>query len=93
MGDNGNAIVESLPEKEAPREDVQHRILITFADNHGISGAKFDIQGVTPEQIAVASYHLMRSANQLSDAMMLQAARERGEVDRVMAELRKGKRS
>lgn len=82
--------VEKIGEKDAPAQAAPHRILITFTSDHEINGMKVEIVDVTPEQCAVASYHMMRSANQLSDAAMLQAARERGEVDRVMAELRKG---
>jgi len=84
---------EAITEREAAKPDAPHRIVVTFTDNHSISGAKFDIVDVTPEQIAIAVFHLMRSANQISDAMMLQAARERGEVDRVMRELQKGGRA
>lgn len=78
------------PIEESPDTKAPHRVVITFPTDREINGMRVEIIGVTPEQCAVASYHLMRSANQLSDAMMLQAARERGEVDRVMAELRKG---
>lgn len=83
------AVADPLDAKDVEPQ-AAHRILITFANDHEINGMKVEIMDVTPEQCAVASYHLMRSANQLSDAKMLQAARERGEVDRVMRELRKG---
>jgi hypothetical protein len=85
--------IETIPAKEAPTTAAPHRIVITFASDHELDGMKVEIHDVTPEQCAVASYHLMRSANQLSDAAMLAAARDRGEVDRIRRELTKGGRA
>ena len=85
--------VESIPATDAPTTVAPHRILITFASDQELDGMKVEIMDVTPEQCAVASYHLMRSANQLSDAAMLNAARERGEIKRIRRELSGGKMS
>lgn len=85
---NGTAPIEAA---DAPTQAAAHRIVVTFPTDHELNGMKVEIVDVTPEQVAVAAFHLTRSANQLADAMMLQAARERGEVDAVMRELRAGK--
>lgn len=91
---NGNAsIVEAIPVADAPKLDAPHRILISFSTDHEINGMKVELVDVTPEQVAVACYHLMRSANQLTDVMMLGAARDRAEVERIRRELQGGKRS
>lgn len=87
MDSNGKSTIEPIGAEEAPKLDAPHRIVISFPTDHEINGMKVEIIGVTPEQCAVASYHLMRSANQLSDAMMLQTAHERAEVERVRREL------
>jgi hypothetical protein len=87
---NSAAVVEPLDEADAPAPEAKHHILFTFPTDHELNGMKAEIMNVTPEQCAVAAYHLLRSANQLSDAIMLHAARERGEIDAVMRELRAG---
>ena len=83
-------VVEPLSAEDAPTEADANRIIFTFKDDHNIGGMKVEIKGVTPEQCAVAAYHLLRSANQLSDAIMMRRAQERGEVDAIMRELRNG---
>lgn len=89
--------IDELPKSESPSEAAAkaspHHIVITFTDDHSLSGAKFDIDGVTPEQIAVAIYHLTRSANMESDRLMIAAAHERREVADIMGKLRKGGRA
>lgn len=87
----------SHPEPQAPltAEDAAktpHHIVIVFGDDHTISGAKFDIRDVSPEQIAVAVYHLNRSAQRLSDMMELAARQNQSDVQRVMRDLAKGGR-
>lgn len=53
-----------------------NRIVVTFADDHTVNGAKIEIAGVSPEQIAVAVFHLERVANSLANAAQI-AARDR----------------
>src|SRR5207247_2072126 len=88
--------IEALPKSDSPSEAaakaLPHHIVITFTDGHSLSGAKFDIDGISPEQIAVAIYHLSRSANMESDRLMMQAAHERREVADIMGKLAKGGR-
>ena len=94
MTDNGHAngaeTQAPMTAKDAAKEP--HHIIVTFVDDHSISGTKFDIVGVTSEQIAVAVYHLQRSANRLSDRKEIAAMQNNADVQRVMAELAKGGR-
>lgn len=92
---NGAVSVEALKETDVPTvaeaRALPHHVVITFADNHSLGGAKIDIVGVTPEQIMVAVYHMTRSANMETDRLMLQSARQRDEVTAVMREIQKGR--
>lgn len=79
-----------IAEKDAPKLDDPHRVVITFPDDHTISGMKVEVIGVTPEQIAVAVFHLSRTANQVADARQMQAAVAARELESIRRELVKG---
>ncbi len=53
-------------DKPKPKETL-HRILVEFPDDHSISGIKIRADGLTPEQIMVACFHLERTANSAAD--------------------------
>jgi hypothetical protein len=54
-----------------PNRDLPpHRILIEFPNDHDIAGAKFDVTEITPEQIAVAIFHL----NMIASALVARVA-------------------
>lgn len=78
-----------LGEQDKADENAKHRVLVTFKNDNGIDGAKFDVDNVTPEQLFVAIAYLNRIANQLIDARQLQAAQQSGELDSVMQMLRR----
>lgn len=63
-----------------------NRIVVEFADDHSIGGAKFDVSEVTPEQIAVACFHLERIATQLLNVASAMAAHNAAEVAAVAAD-------
>lgn len=67
---NDPTTVEPI-DADAIDEDAKHRVLVTFPDDHSINGMKVEIIGVTPEQMAVAVFHLSRAASQVADARQL----------------------
>lgn len=89
--------IDELPKADSPSEaaakTMPHHIVITFTDDHSLAGAKFDIDGLTPEQIMIAVYHLTRSANMESDRLMMKAAHERREVADIMGKIKRGGRA
>jgi hypothetical protein len=92
MAEERRAGLIALPETEAPQAQQPNRILITFIDDHSFDGAKFEILGVTPEQIAVAIFHLERSAMMLADSRQLAAARENSQLDAIKQSLHRERR-
>lgn len=70
-------------------EDV-HAINLTFEDDHSLNGMSVEVIGVTPEQIAVAVFHLQHIANSLLDMATMQRMREQSEIAKVAADIRKG---
>lgn len=72
---------------------TDHKIAITFADDHSFNGVKLEVIGVTPEQIAAAIFHLQRVAHAMVDAMMTAARQNDAEIaatTRAIAAERKG---
>lgn len=78
-----------LSEADAPQATDKHRIVITFPDDHSINGMKVEIMGVTPEQCAVASFHISRAGNQVADARQVMAAQEASEIEAIRRNLRR----
>lgn len=74
---------------EAPKSDAANRIVFSFTDDHTIDGMKVEVVNVTPEQCAVAAFHLLRIGNQVADARQFQAAQAQREVAAVAAQLRR----
>lgn len=85
-----NTTLDPITEAEAPKGNEPHRILVTFPSDHEISGMKVEIIGVTPEQIAVANFHIGRAADQVADARMIQAEAQRREIEAVQRSLATG---
>ncbi len=79
-----------LSEADAASPDAPHRIVVAFRDDHTIDGAKFDIIGVTPEQMIITAHYLTRTANQIEDARMMRAMQDRAEVQSVAEALKSG---
>jgi hypothetical protein len=71
----------SEKEKGFAREDAPldltagSRIVVTFADDHNLDGAKVEVRDVSPEQIAVVLFYLTRVANALTTAREMEQAR------------------
>lgn len=83
-----DSVVE-ISASDAPKTSDPHRIVISFPDDHEINGMKVDVSDVTPEQVAVAVFHLQRVASQLADVRQFSAEQARRQVAQVSRELRR----
>jgi hypothetical protein len=79
----------SIGAEDAPKTDAPNRIVLTFTDDHSIENMKVEVVNVTPEQVAIAIFHLTRIANQVADARQFQAAQAARELAAVAADLRR----
>ena len=71
----------------APKVGAANRIVVNFPNDHDIGGMAVEIVNVTPEQIAIATFHLMRSADQLADLRQMQQAQSAGEIAAMRRQL------
>lgn len=78
-----------MDEIDVVHEDEPNRILITFVDDHAIHGMKMEIIGVTPEQVAVAIFHLGRIADTLADHAVMQDRSKAAEINAVATAIMK----
>lgn len=82
-----------IGKKDAADAEAANRVLIEFANDHDISGAKFDVRDVSPEQIFVAVAYLTRIGNQLLDTAMLASAQGQAQLAAVRSQIERERRS
>lgn len=79
----------AISAEDAASPDATNRVLVTFTNDHDISGAKFDVVDVSAEQLFVAVAYLTRIANQLLDARVMQSAAGKAQMDAIRNALAK----
>lgn len=76
--------------KAKPADDkAANRVVINFTNDHDIDGARFDVLGVSSEQLFVAIAYLTRIANQMLDARIFASERGQQEIAAMAAQLAK----
>lgn len=73
----------AIGKKDAADPTAENRIVVAFVNDHDIGGAKFDVRGVSAEQVFVAVAYLSRIANQMLDAAVLASAQGSAQMDAI----------
>jgi hypothetical protein len=71
--------LSQLGKRKASDNLGENRIVFVFPNDHDVNGSKVEVLNVTPEQIAVAVFHLNRVALMLMgqrDSVAMQAEQE-----------------